>query len=531
MERDADLQALRARAVDVLVIGGGIAGAGIALEAARAGVRVALVEARDFASGTSSRSSKLVHGGLRYLGQGQIGLTRESVRERNALLRDAAGLVLPLAFLLPVRVGDKNGRRKLGLGLALYDWLSGLRTRAWFNAAALLERAPALASSGLLGGWRYQDAQTDDARLVLRVLAEARQRGAITLNHLPAESLTRDAQGEVVGAVVRDAVSGETFTLAARCVINATGAWADQLRGTLGAARKLRPLRGSHLLFDAWRLPVAQAVTLFHPNDGRPVYALPWEGSTLVGTTDLDHPDDLNREPGIARSEFDYLLQAMQHAFPSLALRETDVVSTWAGVRPVIDSGRGLDPSKEARDHLIVNEHGLITVTGGKLTTFRSSAIAALHLAAQRVPELQDRLRADAQVLAPTRIATQLGLQSLSARLRERWMARFGDAALEVQDAAQAGELDTIAHTGVAWAELRWACRAEAVVHLDDLLLRRTRLGLLIRDGAAALLPRVKRIVQQELAWSDSRWDEEQSRYRALIANCYGQPRTSPESS
>lgn len=529
LDRAADLQALRAApALDLLVIGGGIAGAGVALEAARAGLRVALVEARDFASGTSSRSSKLVHGGLRYLAQGQIALTRESVREREALLRAAPGLVQPLGFLLPVRRGDHHGRRKLGLGLALYDRLAGQRTRAWFDAAALLERAPALNAVGLLGGWRYLDAQTDDARLVLRVLAEARQFGALTLNHVAAAALTRDAGGRVDGAQLHDAVGGQRFAVPARCVVNATGAWADALRAGLGRPQRLRPLRGSHLLFEAWRLPVAQALTLPHPDDGRPVYALPWEGSTLVGTTDLDHADDLNREPAITRAEFDYLLRAMQQTFPTLGLAEADVVSTWAGVRPVLDSGRGLAPSQEAREHLIACEDGLITVTGGKLTTFRSSAIAALRLAAASLPELHGRLHGRPHEAAPLLAAPRPdglpALQDLSPGLRERWLARFGDAAPALRAAARPGELETIAHSGCAWAELRWACRAEAVVHLDDLLLRRSRLGLLLREGAAALLPRLQAIVQQELGWDAARWQEEQTRYRELIARCYGRP-------
>ena len=198
----------------------------------------------------------------------------------------------------------------------------------------------------------------------------------------------------------------------------------------------------------------------------------------------------------------------MQQTFPSLGLNDADVVSTWAGVRPVIASGQGLAPSKEAREHLIVKEAGLITVTGGKLTTFRGSAIAALKLAGLSP-------QGDAPLLAAT---TVKGLPA-------RWLARHGDEAAALQAAAQAGELDEITHTGCCWAELRWACRAEAIVHLDDLLLRRTRLGLLLRDGAAALLPRLKSIAQEELGWSEAQWMEEQTRYRELITRCYGHPR------
>ncbi|MCV2369480.1 glycerol-3-phosphate dehydrogenase/oxidase [Roseateles oligotrophus] len=531
MKREVEIKRLQAlRQVDVLVIGGGIAGAGVALEAARAGASVALVEARDFASGTSSRSSKLVHGGLRYLAQGRIGLTRESVREREALLRDAPGLVVPLRFLLPVRVGDKTGRRLLGVGLALYDALAGLRTRCWYGVAALLERAPILGLQGLLGGWSYQDAQTDDARLVLRLLAEARGLGAVTINHLAVKALTRGAAG-VDGALLEDAINGDRFTLQAACVINATGVWADQLRAGLGHAPKLRPLRGSHLLFEAWRLPVAQALAFFHPDDGRPVFALPWEGATLVGTTDLDHADDLAQEPAISGAEFDYLLRALRQQFPSLGLGRADVLSTWAGVRPVLAeqgsqpgssvvSKQG-DPSKATREHLIVEEDGLITVTGGKLTTFRSSAIAALRLAAVRVPALRN-LRRHAAVLAP---AGALPAQ-LPGEWRQRWLARYGGEAQALLDCALAhpDELQHIDRSDYCWAELRFACRAEAVVHLDDLLLRRTRLGLLLRGGGAELLPKLEAIVCEELGWSAAQWADEVMHYLDRVARCYALP-------
>jgi glycerol-3-phosphate dehydrogenase len=526
VKRADSLAALRHAPLDLLVIGGGIAGAGIALEAARAGARVALAEARDFASGASSRSSKLVHGGLRYIAQGQFGLTRESVRERDALLRDAAGLVQPLRFLLPVRAHDKNGRVKLGLGLALYDRLAGRRSRRWHGAAELLMQAPALDTRGLQGGWSYLDAQTDDARLVLRLLAEARRAGAITLNHLKVESLLRSAGGAGVnGALLHDIAGGERFALPARCVISATGAWADDLRGGLNRPPTLRPLRGSHLLFAAWRFPLAQAVAFFHPHDGRPVFALPWEGGTLAGTTDLDHRESLAHEPAISRDELDYLLAGLASAFPSLGLRASDVLSTWSGVRPVVASGRDVRPSKEPREQLVLQEDGLITVTGGKLTTFRATAWQALRLAAQRVPALKT-MHTAAPVLAPVPDAVQQSLHHLPPALRERWLARFGSEAAEVLACARGDdELQCIDGSDAAWAELRWACRGEGALHLDDLLLRRTRLGLLLRDGAAALMPRLKPMVQQELGWDETRWRDESARYRARIARCYSVPR------
>lgn len=530
MSRAEDLAALRnADTWDVLVVGGGIAGAGVALEAARAGTRVALVEARDFAGGTSSRSSKLVHGGLRYLAQGRIGLTRESLHERDALLAQAPGLVRPLRFVMPVRQGAKPGKRKLGIGLCLYDLLAGRRTRHWHDAAGVQGLAPGLDAQAPVGGWSYLDAQADDARLVLRVLGEARRLGARVLNHVRVDGLlladAPNASGSrVQGARLVDGVGGNAFDLRARCVVNATGVWADVLRASLGHAPMLRPLRGSHLLIPDWRLPLAQAVALFHPDDQRPVFALPWEGATLVGTTDLDHREDLSREPGITPAELDYLLTALRHAFPSLALGEADVRSTWSGVRPVVSSGKDVAPSSEPRENLVLDEQGLVTVTGGKLTTFRATALQALRCAAPHVPALA-RARRHTTVFAPTSPATEAALDGLPAPLRQRWLARFGDAAVFL-NAMPAAERQTIANTGIAWAELRWACRHEAVVHLDDLLLRRTRLGLLLRDGGAELAPRLQPLVQQELGWSNDDWQREWARYQALIARCYAVPRT-----
>ncbi len=521
MTRAGTVARLKQEPVDVLVVGGGIAGAGLALEAARAGARTALVEARDFASGTSSRSSKLVHGGLRYLAQGKIGLTRESVRERTALLRDAPGLVTPQEFLVPVRKGARNGKLKIGVALAVYDFFAGARSRRWRDANAVRAEFPIVATAGLEGGWSYRDAATDDARLVFRTIAEARRHGGVALNYLAVEDLVGGPSG-VQGARLRDALSNDTFDLAARLVVNATGAWTDLLRQKVGAAPKLRPLRGSHLMFAAARFPLPQAVGFF-AEDARPVFAVPWEGAVLVGTTDIDHRGALDLEPSISREEVDYLMGAVRREFPALDLREDDVVSTWAGVRPVVASGAHVDPSKEARDHLIAEEGGLLTVTGGKLTTFRATAVAALRSVAARVPALAGVGQSTRIFAAPAPEAAQ-ALAGLSPALAQRWIARYGDAAPQVLAAARARDLDAVGSTPATWAELRWAFRSEDVVHLDDALLRRSRLGLLLRDGGAAILPRVAEIAREEAGWDDARWRAEEARYRALIARCYSLP-------
>lgn len=504
--------------VDILVIGGGITGAGIALEAARRGARVQLVEQRDFAWGTSSRSSKLVHGGLRYLREGAIGLTRESVMERRQLLRDAPGLVEPQRFLMGHYAGRSPGQTLMRLGLAVYDLLGGERHRHAVDASGYQQLAPHTDARGLISGSGYLDAKTDDARLVWRVLQEARQHGAQVHNYTTVDSLMVE-QGRVCGAHLRTE-EGRTRSQAATCVINATGAWADGLRQRMGQPPKLRPLRGSHLLLPLWRLPVAQSVSLFHPRDGRPVFAYPWEGMALVGTTDIDHPHDLNEEPGITEGEVTYLLEAVQHTFPHLGIQAHDIVSTYAGVRPVVSSGAA-DPSKETRDHIVLNEQGLITVTGGKLTTFRAIALDTLRHAARAHATLKLNWQ-DERILSTPTVGPDL--LKLDATEQARLIGRYGDQANALLASAMPSECQPIAGTRIWWAELRWIAQHEAVHHLDDLLLRRTRLGLVLPHGGQALLPQIRPLIQTALGWDDAQWEQECLRYATLIARCYGLP-------
>ncbi len=509
------------REVDLLVIGGGITGAGIALEAARGGARVLLVEAHDFAYGTSSRSSKLVHGGLRYLKEGKPTLTLESVRERNQLMREAPGLVDPLSFMMPHYAGRSPSRLSMRIGLALYDLFAGKASRGFADPAETLRCIPGLARENLEGASLYLDATTDDARLVLRVLGEAQSHGATIINYLPVVSLLRSdaAQGQVCGARLQADGTGAPIDVRAACVIAATGVWVDQLRAQLGLAPKLRPLRGSHLLFAAWRVPVSRAVAFLHPDDARPVFAYPWQGATLLGTTDLDHAD-LEHEPAITRAEVDYLLKAMNLQFPALELTPADILSTWAGVRPVVDSGRNLAPSQESRDHLVLHEHGLISVTGGKLTTFRRIARDALRQASAQLPMWH---AADAAEILPRADAAP-NIGKLPASVRQRLIAAYGSELATLIDGVPSDELTLIPGSHTLWAELRWALRSEQVCHLDDLLLRRTRLGLTQRSGAADLLPQLQHLLALELGWDALRWDSECERYRELIERSYSVP-------
>ena len=518
---------------DVLVVGGGISGAGIARRAARAGLRVLLVEQRDLAWGTSSRSSKLVHGGLRYLREGQIGVVRDSVRERERLLLAAPGLVDELGFLMPTYRGTSPGRWTYTAGLEMYDVLAGRRTHRRLRRSELELLAPRLRSAGLTGGFGYADAQTDDARLTFRVALDAVAAGATILTYATAEDVLRGAGGMVIGARIRDALDpGRAVDVRATATVSATGAWADRLRGKVGAAPRIRPLRGSHLVFPAWRFPVAQAVSVSHPADGRPVFAFPWEGVTLVGTTDVDHDGDLDVEPRISPGEAAYLADAMAAAFPALDLRPEDAIASFAGVRPVIGTGRA-DPSKESRDHAAWDEHGLLTLTGGKLTTFDVLAREALRALRPRfagcatVGDPAADLPVD-PVQEPRVGDLGPGARELPADDLRRLAGRHGRAtSLLLATAEERGAFDDFARipgTTSAWAEVRWAARAEGVMHLEDLLLRRVRLGLTLPGGGAAVLGRVRAIAQPELGWSDVRWDAEEAAYRALWASDFATP-------
>jgi glycerol-3-phosphate dehydrogenase len=505
---------------DLIVIGGGITGAGILREAARLGLRSLLVEKRDFGWGTSSRSSKLVHGGLRYLKDGKLRLTRASVHERERLLDEGPGLIDPLGFLLATYEGDHPGRWTFSAALSVYDLLALQWSHRHYSAADFQMFAPHIVQDGLEGGFRYGDAQTDDARLVLRVIREAVADGAVALNYAAAVDLMRD-DGTVCGVRLKDEVQDRSVDLYGRVIISATGAWADGLRGRVGAQPRIRPLRGSHLIFPAWRLPVAQAVSFLHPVDRRPVVIFPWEGITLVGTTDVDHDQPLDGEPSIDPGEVAYLMAAVESQFPSLRLGLEDVLSTFAGVRPVIGTGKA-DPSKESRDHVVWEESGLMTVTGGKLTTFRLIALDVLKAVRHRLDGMP---APDSDVPVLNQVDIDLpGADHLDEAMRRRLLGRYAVDAPALVAAAQPGELETIPGTPSLWAELRWAARAEGVVHLDDLLLRRVRLGHLLPQGGVALLPQIRAICQPELGWDDACWQREEAAYLDLWQAAYGLP-------
>ena len=526
---------------DMLIIGGGITGAGIAREAARRGLTVLLIEQKDFAWGTSSRSSKMVHGGLRYIASGDYKTTLLSVRERERMLGEASGLVNEMHFVMPHYKGKFPPPWIFNTLLRVYDGLAGKRYSKYFKKDAFLSLNPNIKQEKFLGASQFSDAVTDDSRLVMRVLDEATHDGAQAINYLKAESLITNEQGLVVGATLIDGSSEDsshTYDVHAKVVVSATGAWADTLRMQASKQteqafhKQIRPSRGSHLVVSQERLPLTQAYTSLHPVDKRAVFVFPWENRTVLGTTDLDHPTLDDSEVGITNEEVDYLLAATNNLFDDANLNREDVISTWAGVRPLISEGgdgKRVSPSKEKRDHSVWLDNNLVTVSGGKLTTFRLIALDVLKVC-QKVLELdesatQDNVSYSSQVFS-NQPPTNPKFSTLTPLLQQRLQGFYGlqlDALLEL---AHDDDLAYVTDSNTIWAEIRFAVRFEQVIHLDDLLLRRTRLGLILPHGAMTPLisDRLKQICQQELGWDEQKWQQEVERYTQLWQRYYHLP-------
>ncbi|WP_372995519.1 glycerol-3-phosphate dehydrogenase/oxidase [Marinobacter sp.] len=507
---------------DVVVVGGGITGAGVAREAAGSGLRTLLVEQKDFSWGTSSRSSKMVHGGLRYLGSGHYGLTRDAVRERQRLMAEAPGLIDPLRFIMPHFKGQFPGPRLFQTLLRVYDFIARNHSRHFLSPSEAMLWVPGLTAENLSGASGFTDAVTDDSRLVLRLIAEARRDGALCLNYTPALEIKRTA-GQVSGLLVQPEESDTPIEVFAPLVINATGAWADRLQSgdQSDNTMNIRPLRGSHLVLPWSCLPVSCSVSLFHPEDGRPVFAFPWLGTTVLGTTDLDHHGSLDQEPVISEAETSYLLEIASRLFPGNGISHGDILSTWAGVRPVVTDGTGKAPSKENREHELRADRGLISIAGGKLTTFR--VIAREALARGLGTRAENLLRPGAEpVFQPIG-----ALKRPTGVSHQTWRRLQGFHGPELDKVIASGPMEPVtpgSATDLLWAELCWACQKEDVVHLDDLLLRRTRLGLTLPEGARALLPGIRQHCQPLLGWDDQRWEQEETRYLGIYRSAYSLP-------
>jgi glycerol-3-phosphate dehydrogenase len=495
---------------DLVIIGGGITGAGILREAANMGLQALLVEQRDFAWGTSSRSSKLVHGGLRYLKEGHFLLTKMAVEEREHLLKEAPGLVEPLEFLLPVYEHQRPGKRTLKIGLSLYDLMAHDHQHRFYEKTEFYRRLPYIRQQDLKGGFVFYDAQVDDSRLVLRLINESVADGACALNYTAAIDILRDDAGAVVGVKIEDTETRKSRMLETRTIINATGCWAERLHPSPDAGRHLRPLRGSHLVFSAEALPIKSGVCFVHPRDNRTIFVLPWEGAVLVGTTDLDHKTDLSVEPTITVGEIAYLLEGLHKIFPTLEISLDGCISAFAGLRPVVSEGR-LSPSAESREHVVWVDKGLVTVTGGKLTTFRRLAWDALKAAKPFLPpEKSSNKHKSLFSRPPDSPPNRFDLADTAWR---RLYGRYGQRAEALVQAAETRDLQLIPGTHTLWAELPFVAANEWVRHLSDLLLRRVRIGLLTPQGGKEHLKRIRSLCQPVLSWDSRRWKEEIAMY------------------
>jgi glycerol-3-phosphate dehydrogenase len=534
---------------DVLVVGGGITGCGIARDAALRGLRVALVEMRDFAYGTSSRSSKLVHGGLRYLEHYEFSLVFEAVSERRILLDIAPHLVQPLGFLFPVFKESRQPLWLLNAGMWLYDGLSLFRSPKMHTNLSRKDVAkvePTLRTDDLKGAPLYYDCATDDARLTMENALDAARAGAVVAPRAQVMSFTKDERGRVNGAVVECALGGGLKKVQASAVINATGPWTDRtvaMSKPLATGRLLRPTKGVHVVVPFDRLPVSHAVVCMHPEDGRVLFAIPWNDHTYLGTTDTDFEGD----PGQVRAtldDVDYLLDAANHYFPGQDLEHDDVISTWAGLRPLMRpiSEEAVDESSVSREHQIVvgKDDGLITIAGGKLTTYRrmaaevvDKAVALLRLS-NKLPKRLSPAYTDREPLPgaigwpedddPSRLVAQVdevGGEGLSAASAALLVSVYGmramDVARLVREEPALGE-PLVPGRPEILAQVDWAVREEMASEVEDVMIRRTQLFYRADDQGLCAIDKTAARMATLLDWDDARRDASAEQYRAEVA-------------
>lgn len=394
LNRRAIVEKLSIEEFDILVIGGGITGAGIALDAATRGLRVALIEKHDFASGTSSRSTKLIHGGLRYLKQFEIALVREVGQERDIVFHNAPHLVIPEKMLLPIIKGGSLSSFSASIGLYIYDWLAGVvrsERRKMLSGKVTLQTEPLLNKDIVTGGALYTEYRSDDARLVIETVKKAVEFGAVCLNYIEAKKLLYNNQGKVMGTYAADLNSGGTFEIKAKKVINAAGPWVDEIR-ELDKSRKGKRLhltKGIHIVVDHARLPIHHA-TYFDVADGRMIFAIPRAGTTYIGTTDTNYKGN-KENPAVTKTDVDYVLAATNAMFPEAKLTVDDVQSTWSGLRPLIHED-GKKPSELSRkDEIFISASGLVSIAGGKLTGYRQMARKSVDVVLKQMKEDNNR--------------------------------------------------------------------------------------------------------------------------------------------
>lgn len=494
---------------DLLVVGGGITGAGIARDAQQRGLRVALVDKSDYAFGTSSRSSRLVHGGLRYLENLEFGLVFESLRERHGQRKMNPNLVEPVPFVFPVFRGEKPSLGKMSLGLWLYDILALFRTHRLhrrLSAARLRKMVPGIVSNDLAGGIHYYDCQTNDARLTLANVLAAERDGAVVTNYVAFETPVVDDDGVISGATCRDELDGEAIHVRARHVVYAVGPWTDKLLQSAPGEELLRPTKGVHIVLPADRLPVEVVLVMKAPRDGRVVFVVPWGRHVYVGTTDTDHEgpaDSVMATPG----DVDYLLETANAFFPSAGLASQDVLGSWAGLRPLVRTGES-SAYKTSREHELWSDpRGITTIAGGKLTTYRS-------MAEEVVDSVVKVLGAEVRrcVTAKTPLDPMLDRRHVLGEdlFSDTLWRFFGGSAPWIRERMEAFPdererlLEDAEHV---LAEVSWAVIGEHAERLQDVLVRRLCLGFEREEVAIPMARRVAahmaKLLGKNEAWVD----------------------------
>jgi glycerol-3-phosphate dehydrogenase len=535
--RSAALQRFASRPFDLLIVGGGATGAAAARDAALRGLEVGLCDAGDFASQTSSQSSKLIHGGIRYLEYGNLPLVFEGLTERRRLMHTAPHLCRPIEFLFPGYRGERPGVPTLAVGVALYNALALWRPPASrsrkLSPRALYALEPHLRTAGLAGAVAYIDCQTDDARLVLENVLDAEANGATVANHLRAEHLLRDRRGRVVGAALADVETGARFEARARVVLSATGPFTDSfLAEGHAVSQRLRPTLGVHLVFDAARVPhQGRALVLRTPRDNRVFFSLPAGTRTVVGTTDTDwtaaRPPRIDDDIRARGEDVAYLLEAANHAFPSLRLTAEDVLSTFAGLRPLLATGAHT-PSETSREHEIARAaDGLLAIAGGKLTTLRRMGEEAVDRSVQLLlaggieRAIGPCATAERPLPGGGALPASLAAAGLDDDVTARLAAAYGARAdLILQLAAGSADLGRRIDPELPylWAEVVQAVRAEHARDVADVLRRRVPLFRDARDQGLGAAERVAAILAAELAWPPEQRARSLADYRNAVA-------------
>jgi glycerol-3-phosphate dehydrogenase len=489
---------------DIIIVGGGATGVGVAIDAASRGYDTLLLEGSDFGKGTSSRSTKLVHGGVRYLEQGNISLVMEALKERGILRQNAPHLVSDLAFIVPSY--DWWEAPFYGLGLKIYNILSGqygFGSSSILSREETLRRLPTINQAGLRGGVIYYDGQFDDARLLINMVATAAEQGATLINYCGVTGLTKDKDGFVNGVAVRDEESGVDFTATARVVVNATGPFTDALRRLADPSVKpmIAPSQGIHLVFDRSFLPGDSAIMVPHTSDGRVMFAIPWHGHTLVGTTDTPIPEP-TMDPYPKEEEIEFILKTAGQ-YLHKAPTPSDVMSVFTGIRPLVKSDNSSNTAALSRDHTIhIDESGLLSIAGGKWTTYRNMAEDCVNHAAI-LGKLPDRECVTKQLKIH-------GFHPQARKLGHLYM--YGSDAPAIQqlmrDDPELGE-PLAAGLPYVGAEVVWAARHEMARTVEDVLSRRTRSLFLNRKAALGAAPKVASLMARELE-RDSEWESHQ---------------------